>query len=254
MDIITLTTDFGTADYYAAMLKGEILQYAPKCRIIDITHDISRHEIMEAAFFVKGLYRRFPKQTLHLVAVNTFYHTSNQLVLFEYQGYYFLGPNNGVFSLVIPNLDPRLVREIPITSREDIYHSIAKVIAQIYQGKLLIDIGLPVANFERRLALQAVLNQDHIRATIMHVDTFGNVVVNLDKKTFDKVRAGRPYSLYYKSDDPITQLVHRYNEVPVGEVCAFFNDIDMLEIAINMGNAHELLSLNKNETIQIDFG
>lgn len=253
MDTITLTTDFGTSDYYAAMLKGEILQYAPLSRIIDITHNISRHDIMEAAFFLKGLYHRFPKQTVHLVAVNTYYSKTNQLILFEHQGYYFLGPNNGIFSLIIPDIDPRKIREILITSREDIYHSLAKVIAQLYKGNLVSEIGLPVSNFERRLALQAVINEDHIRATIMHVDTFGNVVVNLDKVTFERVRNGRPYAIFYKSDDPITKLSHRYNEVPVGEVCAFFNDINMLEIAINMGNAHELLSLNKNETIQIDF-
>jgi len=253
MDTITLTTDFGTSDYYAAMLKGEILQYASHCKIIDITHNISRHDIMEAAFFIRGLYHRFPKQTLHLVAVNTFYAASNELILFEHQGFYFLGPNNGIFSLVIPDLDLRKIREVPITSREDIYHSLAKVVAQIYKGTLLNEIGLPISNFERRLALQAVINEDHVRATIVHVDTFGNVVVNLDKQTFERVRSGRRYSIYYKSDDPITKLSHRYNEVPIGEVCAFFNDIDMLEIAINMGNAHELLSLNKNETIQIDF-
>ena len=89
MDIVTLTTDFGTSDYYAAMLKGEILLSAPKSRIIDITHNISRHDIMEAAFFVKGIYRHFPKTTLHLIAVNTYYAEHNQLILFEHEGYYF---------------------------------------------------------------------------------------------------------------------------------------------------------------------
>ncbi|MFT4568832.1 MAG: S-adenosylmethionine hydrolase, partial [Saprospiraceae bacterium] len=66
MNIVTLTTDFGTSDYYAAMLKGEILKSVPKINILDITHNVSRHDIMEAAFFVKGIYRHFPRHTLHL--------------------------------------------------------------------------------------------------------------------------------------------------------------------------------------------
>ncbi|MFT6807212.1 MAG: S-adenosylmethionine hydrolase [Saprospiraceae bacterium] len=253
MDIVTLTTDFGTSDYYAAMLKGEILKSVPKINILDITHNVSRHDIMEAAFFVKGIYRHFPRHTLHLIAVNTYYAKHNQLILFEHDGYFFVGPNNGVFSLIFPDLDPRGVVEVPMTSREDIYHSLSKVIYQLSEGKLVREIGMPVQEYERRLSLQAVINTDHIRATIMHVDTFGNVIINVDKSTFDRVRAGRSYAIYFKSNDPITRLSHRYNDVPIGDVCAFFNDINMLEIAINMGNAHQLLSLNKNETIQIDF-
>lgn len=253
MDIVTLTTDFGTSDYYAAMLKGEILKSFPACRIVDITHNISRHDIMEAAFFVKGIYRHFPRQTIHLVAVNTYYAELNQLILFEYDGYFFLGPNNGIFSLVVPDLDPRGVIEVPMNSREDIYHSLGKVIQQLSQGKLLTEIGLPVQEYERRLSLQAVVNVDYIRATIMHVDVFGNVIINVDRSTFERIRNGRSYAIYYRSNDPITKLSHRYNDVPIGEICAFFNDIDMLEIAINMGNVHQLMSLNKNETIQIDF-
>lgn len=253
MDIVTLTTDFGTSDYYAAMLKGEILLSSPNAKIIDITHNISRHDIMEAAFFVKGVYRHFPKNTLHIIAVNTYYAAHNQLILFELEGYYFIGPNNGVFSLIFPDLDSRSVVEVMMNSREDIYHSISKVINQLSEGKLVKEIGLPVQEYERRLLLQAVINTDHIRATIMHVDNFGNVIINVDKSTFEKIRAGRSYAIYFKSNEPITRLSHRYNDVPIGEVCAFFNDINMLEIAINMGNAHQLLSLNKNETIQIDF-
>lgn len=253
MNIVTLTTDFGITDYYTAILKGSILMSAPAIQMVDITHCISRHDIMEAAIFVSGIYHHFPKRTLHLIAVNTYYAERNQLILFEREGYFFLGPNNGVFSLIFYDLDPRGIVEIPMNSREDIYHSLGKVIQQLSMGALISDIGLPVQDFERRLTLQAVVNSDHIRATIIHVDTYGNVIINIDRSTFEKIRAGRHYSIYYKSDEPITRLSHRYNDVAIGEVCAFFNDINMLEIAINMGNAHELLGLNKNETIQIDF-
>lgn len=253
MSLITLTTDFGTSDYYVALQKGHILRHCSHAQIIDVTHDIAPHDIMEGSFFLKSIFMHFPKGTIHVIAVNSFYAQQNQLVLFEYEGYFFLGPNNGIFSLVHSTLDGKGMVEINLGSRDDLYHTIGRVIQMLDQGKTLAEIGPPVKEFERKLTLQAVVNNDHIRATIIHVDRFGNVIVNLNRQTFTKVCNDRIYAIYYKSSEPLTKLSHRYSDVQVGDVCAFFNDIDLLEIGINMGNAHKLLNLNKNETIQIDF-
>ena len=208
---------------------------------------------MEGAFFLKSIFKHFPKGTIHVIAVNSFYTHQNQLVLFEYEGFFFLGPNNGIFSLVHRDLDGRGMVEVNLGSRDDLYHTIGRVIQLLDQGKALTEIGPPVQLFERKLTLQPVVNNDHIRATIIHVDRFGNVIVNLNRKIFNKVCRDRIYAIYYKSSEPVTRLSHRYSDVQIGDVCAFFNDIDLLEIGINMGNAHQLLNLNKNETIQIDF-
>lgn len=253
MNLITLTTDFGTKDYYVALQKGHILSLNSAVQIIDITHSITPHDIMEGAFYLKSIYKHFPKGTIHVIAVNSFYAQENHLILFELDGYYFIGPNNGIFSLVMPQLDGRGIVEINLGARDDLYHTISRTIHQLIQGATLAEIGPKVSSFERKLTLQAVINNDHIRATIIHVDHFGNVIVNLSRAQFQQICRDRIYALYYKSSDPITRLHHRYSDVPIGDVCAFFNDIDLLEIGINMGDAHRLLNLNKNETIQIDF-
>lgn len=253
MNLITLTTDFGTKDYYVALQKGHILTHSPSVQIIDITHDITPHDIMEGAFYLKSIYQHFPKGTIHVAAVNSFYTKDNKLIVFELDGYFFIGPNNGIFSLVHPHLDGKGIVEINLGARDDLYHKISRTIHALVQGSTLAEIGIPVQDFERKLTLQAVVNNDHIRATIIHVDHFGNVIVNLTRAMFQQVCGDRIYAIYYKSSDPITQLSHRYSDVSIGDVCAFFNDIDLLEIGINMGDAHQLLNLNKNETIQIDF-
>jgi len=253
MSLITLTTDFGLSDYYVALLKGHLHRHCPSAQIVDVTHEISPHDIMSGAFFLKSIYQHFPKGTIHVIAVNSFYTQQNQLVLFEHEGFFFLGPNNGIFSLVHEGLDGRGMIEINLGSRDDLYHTIGRTIQQLEQGLTLAEIGPAVKTFERKLTLQAVVNSDHIRATIIHVDRFGNVIVNLNRKTFTKVCRDRIFAIYYKSSEPLTRLSHRYSDVPIGDVCAFFNDIDLLEIGINMGDAHQLLNLNKNETIQIDF-
>ncbi len=253
MKIITLITDFGVEDYYVALLKGHLLTAVNNANIIDVTHQVSAHDIMEGAFFLKSTYRRFPKGTIHVVGVNTYYDANSRMVVFEHEGYIFIGPNNGLFSLVMSDIDASQVYEIADQDILDLYDIISNAVQGITVGSPFKLLGQPVKEFERKLSLQPVVNNEQIRATIMHVDHFGNVIVNLSKETFERIRKGRNFALYYKSQEPIVKLSRRYNDVQLGDVCAFFNSINMLEIAVHMGNAHELLSLNKNETIQIDF-
>lgn len=253
MSIITLITDFGSKDYYVALLKGHILSEVPTATLVDITHEIAPHDIMEGAFFLKSVYNRFPKGTIHVVGVNTYYEPNSRLVAFEHEGYFFIGPNNGLFSLVLTDLDEDLIYILADQDITDLYDVIANAILGITVNSPLNLLGHPVGHFDRKLSLQPVVSNDQIRATIIHVDHFGNVIVNLTKPTFERIRKGRNFMIFYKSDEPIVRLSHRYNDVQIGDVCAFFNSIDMLEVAIHMGNAHKLLNLNKNETIQIDF-
>lgn len=253
MRIITLITDFGSEDYYVALLKGHLLSVMPQANIVDITHHITPHDIMEGAFFLKSTYKRFPEGTIHIVGVNTYYEAKGHMIAFEHEGYIFIGPNNGLFSLVLSGMDENKIYEILDQDELDLYDIIGNAIQGIAAGSTLHYVGKPVRQYERKLSLQPVINQDQIRATIIHVDHFGNVIINLTKEAFEKVRRDRHFAIYYKSDEPVIKLSRRYNDVAIGDVCAFFNSINMLELAINMGDAHRLLSLNKNETIHIDF-
>ena len=68
--VITLLTDFGTRDHYVASMKGVILGINPRCILIDITHQVSRHDIREGAFILANAYSYFPKGTIHLAVVD----------------------------------------------------------------------------------------------------------------------------------------------------------------------------------------
>lgn len=253
MNIITLITDFGAKDYYVALLKGHLLQVAPQAQIIDITHTITPHDIMEGSFFLKSVYARYPKGTIHIVGVHTYYANRSRLLLLKHNEHYFIGPNNGLFSLALTDIDLDEIYEIADQDILDLYEVVANAVQGITVSSPFHLIGKRTKHFERKLSLQPVVNNDQIRATILHIDHFGNVIVNLSMDTFERIRAGRNFAIYYKSQEPIIKLSKKYNDVQIGDVCAFFNSINMLEIAVHTGNAHELLSLNKNETIQIDF-
>jgi S-adenosyl-L-methionine hydrolase (adenosine-forming) len=100
--------------------------------------------------------------------------------------------------------------------------------------------------------LQPVISQNQIRGSVIHIDNYDNVILNITRDLFQKISKNRPFQLYFKRHDPITQLSNYYNDVPIGETLCLFNS-DYLEIAINMGKAAELLGLKIEDTVQINF-
>ena len=255
VQIVSLTTDFGTQDYYVGELKGVLLDKIDHLSIIDISHDIEPFDIVQASFYLNNTYRNFPKDSIHILAVQTYYSKRNELLAFQKDDHYFIGPNNGVFSLIWDDLKEEDVYVINTEDMEvnTLSQSLTHAAALISHGLSLNEIGPRVQRLERKMLIQPVITRNQIRATIIHIDRFDNAIVNLRKDQFESLRAGRPFQLYFKHDDPIYHFNKHYAEVPVGEALALWNSAGFLEIAVNMGRASSLYNLNKNETIQIYF-
>ncbi len=100
MSIITLTTDLGLKDHYVASLKGRIYSQLPSAKVIDITHLIDKHNIVQAAFTLKNAYKDFPKGTVHIIGVKPLVDSHSQHVVVCYDNHYFIGADNGIFSLL----------------------------------------------------------------------------------------------------------------------------------------------------------
>jgi len=98
--IITLLTDFGSQDYFAAAMKGVILSINPAAQIVDITHEIARQDIHAAAFNLLATYKDFPANTIHVAVVDPGVGSIRQAVLIECAEQFFVGPDNGIFSWV----------------------------------------------------------------------------------------------------------------------------------------------------------
>lgn len=255
MQIVSLTTDYGLKDYYVAELKASLLSNVNDLNIVDISHQIEPFDIVQAAFFMKNIWSAFPKGTIHVVAVNSIYKKGSEQICFERNGHFFVGPNNGIFSLVFEDLDEQTIAEIalPEVSSAPTHTIYAYAVTALVRGLLPLEFGRICEEFVRKLTIQPVITGHQIRATIIHIDHFGNVVINLTEQQFEKVRAGRKFQLYYKPSDPITQLSRDYGDVPVGDAVAFFNPAGFLELALNMERASELLNLQRNEMVQINF-
>ena len=252
--LITLTTDYGSKDYYAGLLKGCLYKLIPEASVVDISHYINRYDIIHAAYVLKNAAFAFPAGTLHIVDINNLNDHQVDLILCEYHQQFFVGPDNGVLYMLFEGNPENFVVLAP--DPMGLYNfniRVSKAAKDLFDKKPLKEIGKPGEKIRERITLQPVITRDQIRATVIHIDHYENVVLNISKSLFEKTGLGRPFELYYKRSDPITQLSRKYYDGPVGEVLCMFNEAGYLQISINMGTAASLLGLQKDTVVQIDF-
>jgi len=257
MAIITLTTDLGTKDFYQAALKGSILSILPGATIVDVTHEVPSFNISYAAFVLKNVYPYFPKGTVHLIGIDSVYNENTKYIAVKYREHYFVGADNGIFSLLFDE-KPEDIVELNIMQDLKYLHFplvdiFVKAAVALAKGGKLKELGLPTADLEERMLLHPVIERDIIRGSVIYIDTFCNVITNVTKDLFTKIQQNRDFTLYFKKNETITQLSWHYNEVPEGEKLCLFGISNHLEIAINKGKASGLLGLHLNDIIRIEF-
>ncbi len=252
--IVTLTSDFGWRDYHLALLKGALLSAHRRLHLVDISHDIPNYDIVQAAFIFSNAYRAFPKGSIHIISVNDFYQAESQFVAIFENGHYFIGPDNGMFSLIFDQ-ELHEVYALPAPGEADfpLAALYARAVSHIVRERPFYEIGLPVREITRRLSLQPVIGPNYIRGSVIYIDKFENATVNISRPLFEEIGRGRAFRLTFKRHEPITALRRRFHDVPEGEVLCRFNSANFLEIAINMGRAAGLLGLQLEDMVQIDF-
>lgn len=255
MSIVTLTTDLGNDSFILAALKGAIYSACPDLKqVIDISNSIRNYNIVEAAFVFSKAFSHFPPETIHVILINPFYGNNYELMLYKRADQFFIGPNNGMFPLIFEQgMEGEFIALAKFNNTIEMHDVLGKTIASIKNGLPLVQLGTPVKEIYQKIALQPVVSKNIIRGTIIHIDRFGNLISNITKQTFDRIRANRDFAVYFRHKDPITQISSHYHEVAVGDELCTFNMSEHLEIAINMGNACEVLGVNLDDSIQIDF-
>ena len=255
MNVVTLTTDFGWRDYSVGNIKGSILCHGIPVTFADISHDIDNYNIVQAAYILKNAYQSFPQNSIHLISVNNFYKNDPRFLIVKHNGHYFVGPDNGIFSLMFTQR-PTEIYEIEAANNKAVFGIraiFAKAVGHLLKGKPLAALGKPAKNILQRLSLQPITGKDHIRGSVIHIDNYKNVVLNIDRALFERIGQKREFELYFKRYDPITRISQNYADVPIGEVLCLFNSAGFLEIAVNMDKAATLFGLEVDEAIQIDF-
>lgn len=257
MAIITITSDWGQKDHYTGAVKGGILTMMPEATIVDITHEIAPFDIQAASFVISNCYKNFPKGSIHIIGINTEASIETPHIAALYNGHYFIGADNGIFSLIC-NSKPDKIIELNIPQESDYFTFSArdvfvKVAVMIAKGEAIESMGIKKDFFKEALNLQPVIEANTIKGNIIYVDSYENVVTNISRELFREAGKNRKFVITFRSGYEIDRISEAYNDVDEGEKLALFGSTGNLEIAINMGNASSLLGIKTRDFVRIEF-
>ncbi len=270
MQIITLTSDTGLQDYYVAAMKGAILKLIPTANIIDISHSIKPFDVAEAAYQVQSCYKEFPTGTIHIIAVDSepLLNTSNPSypTIMKFQGQYFITNDNGFIGTFLDENHPdELYRFEDVHNDDSLLKFPTKncfipLAAKIAQNIPISSFAKPTESYKRAFKQKPIIDQYSIQGTVIHIDSFGNLITNISKSDFNRFGENTPFTIYYVDKDYfIDRISKTYNDVPMGERVAIFNSNDLLEIALNRGanrgtgGASKLFGVRLGEIIRVEF-
>jgi S-adenosylmethionine hydrolase len=262
--IVTLITDFGAKDSFAGSVKGVIYKINQQTLIVDITHEIGPQDIWEAAFTLKTAYRYYPKGTIHMAVVDPGVGSGRRPIIVVTESYYFVGPDNGIFSLVFQEAERLRVHHItashyflpdfgPTFHARDIFAPVAAWLAK----------GIPSGNFGDTIEDYVKLNvpvpkssASGVEGHVVHIDRFGNIITNI---TFKDIQALVPDGSEMKpvmvtlGAKQINGLKKYYAEAAPGEPAAIINSSGYLEIFLYKQNARTTLSSKRGEPVRLAF-
>lgn len=256
MPIITLTSDWGSKDHYLASVKGTILKQQPEARIVDISHHITPHNLTEAAFILKNCYKDFPAGTVHIIGVNTEESEKNPHMAVFADGQYFIGADNGIFSLIFDQKPEKIV-EIDIIQDSEFFtfssrDRFVKAAVALTNGKDIATLGNEVDQLNQKMLFAPVVEDNVIKGLVIYIDNYENVITNITRQKFKDVGKGRKFVISFRGE-VIQSICESYSDVPIGEMLALFGCYGHLEIAINNGNASGLLGLKQDDPVRVEF-
>lgn len=254
--IITLATDFGLTDPYAAMMKGVILSINPDAQLVDISHQIKAGSILQAAGIILETFHYFPKGTVHMVVVDPGVGGPRRLMGLEAGNHLFVGPDNGIFWPLIRKF--KRANAIHLTESRYFLSKVSRtfhgreifspVAAYLSLGIALEEMGTPLGEPTKLELPEPRENGGILCGQIIRVDNFGNLITNISVKTLGQfLKMASP--LIEVGNLTVNKLSHVYSDSDEGEPLALINSSDWLEIAVNLGRASEYAGLVSGEAI-----
>ena len=253
MPIITLTTDYGLRDPYAGQLKGSLLCACPTANIVDITHQITPFDLVEAAYFLSHIHETYPEGTIHISTVNSLGDVDTPYICFRKNLHYFIFPDNGLAFLLFPELDAKVVRLGQQEEKTSNKAALADAVRKLSLGFEPERFGTLIDNPVTSMRPEPVTTKDYIRGSIVHIDRYHNAVLNVHRSHVERLSKGRIIHTRFSNSDPIVGIVNHYHEGLEGELLARYNSRGYVEIAINMGRAAQLWGLQRDQLVQLEF-
>jgi len=259
MSIITLTTDFGLKDGNVGVMKGVILAIAPEVQIVDLSHQISAQNILEAAFILHRAAPYFPDDTIHVVVVDPGVGTDRRPLAARLGPQYFVGPDNGLITLWLIHIEEKgLTAEFfhldqPQYWLDEVSHVFhgrdifSPVAAHLASGVLLRELGTAITNPVRLEFPHPERTPNGWRGEVVYLDSFGNIATNL---RFEHLKEQQVTTVLLDSVR-ITKMVSAFGDCPPGELVVLYSSTGNLIISEVNGNAAQRLCVKVGDTIEV---
>ena len=192
---------------------------------------------------------------MHLISVNSHGESNNRYLAAKIEDHIFVGPDNGIISLICEK-DPTMVASLfnndGTSTSFPAKNILAKAAAMLASGSGMNDVGAYSKDYLRKIDRKFRATKKQISGNVIRVDHYGNLITNIEEEVFNILRKDRKFLIHFGREK--TEKVNQfYNEVDDGDCFVIFNDMGLLEIGINKGNASKLLGLRYDSPMNILF-
>lgn len=253
MSIITLLSDLGHRDPYIAQIKTRILLESPDSKVLDLSHDIEKFNLTQAAYILRSLYFRFPKKTIHVLGLPPNDLKLGSYLIIRYKEQFFVGADNGFFSLITDDTPDMVVKvkDIVKTSFPTL-EILIPLACKLAKGEMMEKLGVPYTDYLELKFPDPRIDDKSIVGNVIYIDDYGNLITNITKDDFLKAKQGRGFEIRFRSEN-VNKISEDYYSAGRGECVAIFNDDNKLELAIVEGDASRLLGMRFESQVRIKF-
>ena len=260
MPVIAMITDFGMHDHSAAAMKGMILQINPRATLVDVAHEIGPQAVDEAAFILRQVFPYYPPETIFVVVVDPTVGTNRRILAARYNDRIVLAPDNGVLTFLHRDAELQEIRVVEnrrylASSLSATFHGrdiFAPVAAHLSRGLAMDQLG-PVADQIEVLQLAKPTHREDgtIDGHVLFIDRFGNLITNISERDLSAANSPRGHHDVSIGSHKVGPIRATYADVPKGDPVALIGSTQMLEIAVNTGNAAKILNANRGDPVSV---
>jgi S-adenosylmethionine hydrolase len=242
-------------------MKGVILSINPEINIVDITHNVIAHDILDGALAISQAYKYFPAKTVHVVVVDPGVGTARRPILVSADTQYFVGPDNGVLSAIYDQAESLTVWNIisehyfrqPISNTfhgRDVFAPVAAWLTKSWQTSAF---GEEVTDFVRFGMPKPKSSGNTIKGSVLQTDRFGNLITNITTKEVPSLESPDGHLVIHVGNGHVGKLVQTFAEGAVGEAVALIGSSGFLEICMNKGDASRTLGAGRGAEVTVEL-
>jgi len=262
LSIIALLSDWGESDFYSGAVKGVILSINPEAKVLDISHNIPSFDIRQASAQLYFSSREFPRGTIFIADVDPGPGLSKPILVVTKNGKYFIGPDNGIFTLIYENLEVEKI--IHLTNKK--YMAKGKPSYTFFGRDIFAPVaawlskGIPAQKFGKEIndpvkfkVLKAHIKKNVCYGEILFIDRYGNIITNISRELISQlnIKFGNRVKLKVGNNEFEARFVNTYAQGELGEFICLISSTDTLEIAVNMGKITDYFLVLVGDPVEI---